>query len=387
MNRSILHSLQDRFFRFVHGSRLVYNTCWEDPRLDRKLLGIAPDSKVVVITSAGDNALEYLLDGPASVDCVDVNHRQNALLELKRALIQETDHETLFSFFGRGGGRECEESYRSVRPMLPWYAARFWDQNMDYFRPSGFRRSFYYHGTSGCMAWLFGRVLGAVKPGVRGRLLRLLEAESLDEQRVLYRELEPAFWDRLSRWIVGRHAIMAMLGVPRSQVALISASHPGGLTGYVKDKIRRVFTVLPMSENYFWRVYIAGRYTRECRPEYLRPENFHILAEYLPRLLCHTDTLSGFLRSNTGPYTHFVLLDHQDWLAGHAPEALRQEWELILAAAAPGAKVLLRTAGLDVSFIPLDIRERLRFHDSVTRPLHEQDRVGTYGSLHLAAVA
>jgi S-adenosylmethionine-diacylglycerol 3-amino-3-carboxypropyl transferase len=384
--RTFLHPLQDRFFRYVHGNRLVYNTCWEDPRLDRQLLDIGADSRVVVITSAGDNALEYLLDNPASVDCVDVNYRQNALLELKRAVIGLADHATLYSFFGRGGGHECAERYRSLRTDLPSFAAGFWDRSIEYFKPSGSRRSFYYRGTSGCMAWLFGRVLGAVKPGVRGRLLRLLEVESLEEQRRLYGELEPVFWDRLSQWIVGRHATMAMLGVPRPQVALISQSHPGGLAGYVKDKIRRVFTELPMSENYFWRVYITGRYTASCCPEYLNPANFRPLTERLPRLRSHTDTLSGFLRRNPGPYTHFVLLDHQDWLAGHAPDDLREEWELILAAAAPGAKILLRTAGLDVSFIPRDILERLRFHDSVTTPLHRQDRVGTYGSLHLADV-
>ena len=39
-----------------------------------------------MLTSAGCNALDYLLDGPAEIHAVDVNFRQNALLELKAAV-------------------------------------------------------------------------------------------------------------------------------------------------------------------------------------------------------------------------------------------------------------------------------------------------------------
>jgi S-adenosylmethionine-diacylglycerol 3-amino-3-carboxypropyl transferase len=32
--------LNSLFFRWVHGNHLVYNTCWEDPRLDRQALAL-----------------------------------------------------------------------------------------------------------------------------------------------------------------------------------------------------------------------------------------------------------------------------------------------------------------------------------------------------------
>ena len=51
----------DALFRRVHGNTLIYNTCWEDPRLDREMLGLDRHSRVVMITSAGCNALDYLL--------------------------------------------------------------------------------------------------------------------------------------------------------------------------------------------------------------------------------------------------------------------------------------------------------------------------------------
>ena len=388
MAKNLRTRVQDAFFRFVHGNRLVYNTCWEDPRLDRQLLGLSPDSRIAVITSAGDNALDYLLDAPARIDCVDVNFRQNALLELKKALFANATFEELYAFFGQGGDPACAGMYARIREALPAYAATYWDRNIDYFKAGRFARSFYYHGASGLAAFTFSKLISALKPGLRHNIRRLLDAASPEEQRRIFDAIEPAFWDRVSRWLVGRPETMALLGVPRPQIALIRESHPGGLEGFVRDKIRQVFTGPAMAENYFWRVYLTGRYTRRCCPEYLKAENFTAIRGRLDRLAAHTGTLSEFLRRHDGPgYTHFVLLDHQDWLASHAPAALAEEWELIFANAAPGAKILMRSAGLDVDFLPRDALRRLRFFPELTGPLHATDRVGTYGSQHLAVVA
>ncbi|MDA0974378.1 MAG: DUF3419 family protein, partial [Planctomycetota bacterium] len=89
-------------FSKVHGGALIYNCCWEDPRIDRALLGLDRDSRVVMITSAGCNALDNLLDDPAEIHAIDVNHRQNAVLELKLALLRAGSHEDLFELFGNG---------------------------------------------------------------------------------------------------------------------------------------------------------------------------------------------------------------------------------------------------------------------------------------------
>ncbi|MBM4095115.1 MAG: DUF3419 family protein, partial [Planctomycetes bacterium] len=56
--------MSSRWFQFVHQNNLVYNCCWEDPRLDRIALDLGPDDTVMVITSAGCNALDYALVGP-----------------------------------------------------------------------------------------------------------------------------------------------------------------------------------------------------------------------------------------------------------------------------------------------------------------------------------
>ncbi len=125
------------FFNLIHGNRLIYNTCWEDPRIDRQLLKLDSDSRVVVITSAGCNVLDYLLDSPQEIQAVDVNFRQNALLELKLALFARRDFDDLFAMFGRGGCENYQEIYQSVRDLLSPAAQNFWDQKINYFSGRG----------------------------------------------------------------------------------------------------------------------------------------------------------------------------------------------------------------------------------------------------------
>jgi len=387
----MVRAAQDLLFAKIHGSTLIYNTCWEDPRIDRALLGLGPASRIAMITSAGCNALEYLLDDVAEIHAVDMNPRQNALLELKRALIDHGDPAQLWALFGEGASRDHRAIYAAVRPALPQAAARYWDRKIGYFDPRGPRHSFYFHGGSGLAAWVLRALLGG--GAARRRLVgELIEAPDLETQRRLFDELEPAIWGRVARWLVRQPMLMTLLGVPRPQIRLIEESHPGGLGGYIRDKLRHVMTELPIHENHFWRVYLTGGYTPWCCPAYLQERHFETLAARVGRISTHTTTLTRFLQERPGPYSHFVLLDHQDWLAAHDPAALREEWEAILAAAAPGARILLRSAGLDLSFLPEEILHlersgRLRLRPDLCEPLHRTDRVGTYGSLHLVEVA
>jgi S-adenosylmethionine-diacylglycerol 3-amino-3-carboxypropyl transferase len=382
----ILKAAEDLVFHHVHGGQLIYNTSWEDPRIDRQLLKLDQNSRVVMITSAGCNALDYLLDEPAEIHAVDINFRQNALLELKLAMIRRGEFGDLFEMFGLGSHSDYKKVYRSVQRELPEYARRFWDHHMHFFDPGGLKRSFYYHGTAGAAAWMLGVALFKLKPNIKNFALCLLDADSVDQQREVYALLEPKIWGKLSNWLIRQRLIMTLLGVPRPQVKLIEDHYPGGLGCYIKDKLRHVMSELPAAENYFWRVYLTGSYTMSCCPNYLRSKHQSTLASLSPRLRPHTCNISQFLQAHPGTYTHYVLLDHQDWLAWHDQAALREEWELILANSRPGTKILLRSAGLKLDFVPADILARLRFFPGLTGPLHQLDRVGTYGSLSFAEV-
>jgi S-adenosylmethionine-diacylglycerol 3-amino-3-carboxypropyl transferase len=391
-----LQKLSSRMFAAVHGRNLVYNTCWEDPALDRIALDFQPDDRVLVITSAGCNALDYLLAGAGEVNAVDVNPRQNALLELKIAGIKALSHDAFFELFGQGRSPFAREMYLdALRPQLSPRSAHYWDRHIKFFEGRGWRKSFYYRGTSG----FFAKVL-MMKARVLQRLRRpiedLLQARSIDEQRDIYESsLRDRLWTPWMRWFISRHATLSLIGVPWPQRNEIVLQYPGGIARFIRDCVEAVVMQLPFATNYFWRVYLQGHYTPECCPEYLKLENFNRLKNgLLTRLKVHTNTVTGFLQSTAAGISKFVLLDHMDWMSWYYPQALVEEWNAILAAARPSARVIFRSAGLQVRYLdPLRVRHRsresqlgslLRYQPQLASELHARDRVHTYGSFYIA---
>ncbi|TAF65147.1 MAG: DUF3419 family protein [Cytophagales bacterium] len=385
--KKALDSVRDKVFSNIHSNNLIYNTCWEDPRCDRQILHLQPDSQIVMITSAGCNALDYLLDNPKAIHCIDVNPRQNALLALKIALIKHTDHETLYQFFGEGVHPQAKTVYKEkIRPHLPEFAQKFWDKKISYFSGKGLKNTFYFHGTSGSFAWFFEKYVQTM-PRTRTKIHKILESQSVEEQKQIYSQIEPKLINFMVRWIINRHLTLSLLGVPRAQRQLIIDEYPGGVAGFVTDAIRHIFTDLPIHENYFWRLYITGKYTPTCCPNYLRKENFDTLRQRVQNIHIHTSTMSQFLEANPDQYSHYILLDHQDWLAAHNVPALEDEWRLILKNSQAQTTILLRSAAMRVTFFPDFVQEKVQFIDNTSdsnlKDLHSIDRVGTYGSVYV----
>lgn len=377
---------QNWFFNQVHNKKLIYNTCWEDPRCDRKLLNLNQDSEVVMITSAGDNALDYLLDDPKAVHAVDMNFRQNALLRLKQAIFEEKDHKELFHFFGEGNYPEAKSVYKkALRPLLSTDEQKYWDSNIKYFSGKGMRKSFYYCGASGVLAYLCRRYI-YLRKQLKQNVSLLMNAQSISEQSSYYATLESRIFNPFISRMLNSHYAMCLAGVPKAQQALMQQEFPGGNVDYIQQCFRHVFTELDISDNYFYQVYFNGHYTPECCPEYLKEKNFTTLKNRQKRIKTYTTTLSHFLKENPGEYSHYVLLDHQDWLAAHDVPALEEEWELILKNSKPGTRILMRSAAKTIDFFPEFIQDKIVFEQELTDRVHQEDRVGTYASVYLGVV-
>ena len=100
--QSLIDRLDQKVFDAIYSRSLVYNTCWEDPAVDRLALALRPQDRMLVIASAGCNVLDYALVAPACIHAVDANPRQTALLELKLAGIRHLEFEDFFAVFGDG---------------------------------------------------------------------------------------------------------------------------------------------------------------------------------------------------------------------------------------------------------------------------------------------
>lgn len=390
---ALLDWVSRRVFDAVHRNNLVYNTCWEDPRLDRAALKLEPTDDVLVITSAGCNALDYALCGPNHVYAVDMNPRQNALLDLKKAGIAALDYEDFFRMFGTGRLPGVRRIYTdTLRRRLPDWSRDYWDAKIKWFDSP--RGSFYFRGTSGLFARL-AKVYTDKVIKVRPHLERLLAAQTVDEQREIYeRHLRDKFGTAL-RFALNRDTTMSMLGVPRAQRRQIEATYSGDIARFIQDCMEGVFVKLPMKDNYFWRVYMTGSYTPECRPEYLVPENFQKLkAGLVNRVSTHTDSVEGFLKGHRGGISRFVLLDHMDWLSDRLFPLLESEWQAIVNRARPGTRMIWRSGGFNTDFVnevrvTVDGRTRqagelLHYHPELSDQLHPLDRVHTYGSFSIA---
>jgi S-adenosylmethionine-diacylglycerol 3-amino-3-carboxypropyl transferase len=166
-------TLRDRIdqsvFNAIYARSLVYNTCWEDPAVDRLALDLGPEDTLLVITSAGCNVLDYAIAGPRRIHAVDANPRQTALLELKLAGIRNLGFEDFFLLFGQGVHADFRDLYHdALRRDLSPFARSFWDE-----RPHWFARTpgrILLSGPGGdCGTGLPRLPEGASTPGQRGR--------------------------------------------------------------------------------------------------------------------------------------------------------------------------------------------------------------------------
>lgn len=104
-----------------------YSLVWEDSATLYQALAISPPDHVLVITSAGCNVLNALLQHPASITAIDVNPVQNGLLLLKKHIFLYHDHATLRACLGLDGREAGATAWKEVRTTLPEALLAYWD--------------------------------------------------------------------------------------------------------------------------------------------------------------------------------------------------------------------------------------------------------------------
>lgn len=391
--------LSSRTFRFVHSNNLVYNTCWEDPRLDRQALNLGADDRIMMITSAGCNALDYALDNPKEICTVDMNPRQNALLELKVAAIRNLDFDTFFQIFGAGRLKEFPELYQDVlRKEIPEAFQKIWDRNLDYFTGGTFRTSFYFRGSSGLLARMIRGYLDVRE--IRDHVLCLFDSIDVkDQAQIYYDYLKPFFWNKAIQSVMSWDIVLSLAGVPRAQRKQLDQQYKGGISKFIEDQLDAVFAKLPLQDNYFYWLYLMGRYSRNRCPEYLKEENFNKLKGGLvDKISTHTGKISEYLRETEKDFSRYILLDHMDWLSAHGKDELTREWQGIYNTAREDARILWRSGGLRTPFVDKvrietqtsakkksrRLGDILQYNTKLAKDLHKMDRVHTYGSFYIA---
>lgn len=390
--------LDDHVFNALYGRSLIYNTCWEDPSVDKQVLNLAAEDRVLMLTSAGCNALDYAASGAGSVVAVDANPRQTALLELKIAGIRELSHDTFFAIFGDGRCADFQRVYeRHLRLHLSAFARSFWDKHTHWFTHTEPHMTFYCHGLTG----VFGRGARSYvrrRKGLTEAIAAMIRASDLAAQRDIYdREVHPRLWHPTLKWALSRQFTMSLLGVPHAQRLEVEDGHANGIAGFIQASVEHVCRELPLSGNHFWRLYLQGHYTPDCCPTYLTPQGFEVLKRgAVARVEAHTRTLAEHLAVDDRPVSRFVLLDHMDWMSNAQPAALASEWSWILKRATPGAIAIFRSGHPEPRYLNETVVEYagerrpmngwMQLDPARAEALTREDRVHTYAGFHIATL-
>jgi S-adenosylmethionine-diacylglycerol 3-amino-3-carboxypropyl transferase len=213
----------------------------------------------------------------------------------------------------------------------------------------------------------------------------MLAARNRVEQAELFeRHLAPLFDRRIMRWLAGRTVSLYGLGIPPAQYAALSGGR--AMADVLRDRLRRLACDFDLADNYFARQAFGRGYGEGAGalPPYLTAAGHEAVrrgvadADVVLRSL--TDYLAGQPR---GSVDRFVLLDAQDWMTDDQLAAL---WSEITRTAAPGARVIFRTAAAPTLLpgrVPDAILDRWRYEAETSAALHARDRSAIYGGFHL----
>ena len=367
-------------FKYFVKDQLIFNSSWEDPAIDRKLLELNSESDILTITSAGDNVLDYLLDSPNSITSVDLNPAQNALAELKIATYIHSNYETLFDLFGFGQYKDFNNLLQIIKPFISDKTYSYWKRKRFYFTAE---HPFYHYGTSGLIARGFYYHLKFNRK-LNLKVDEMVNCSTLEKQYQLHLELEKILFDNfVAKLLLKNKFSLSFLGIPDAQAKLVKEHNDyHNMYDFIIGSLRDVFKEFPISQNYFWYLYIKGQYSKKTCPNYLKEENFELLRQNVSKINLVTDTFFNQLKnSHDNSYSHIILLDHFDWFwEDREPHLI--VWNEIKRVAKPKAKILFRSAASNREYLIPEIKNEINYRDDLTKGFTNRGRVGTYGSVN-----
>lgn len=349
--------------------------CWEDARVDRALLKLDSKSTVLMISSAGCNALSYLLDKPRLIQTVDINPRQTALLDLKIQIIKSGLKKSFYELFWDGKCEDHTKVYEIVRSQLLEESQQYWDQHFYYFDQKG--SGLFLHGGSGSFARFLNKIID--RKGLREVINELSQEPDQLKRERLYKEISKDLWSGLEKVIWPSSAILSLAGIPNSQQHAV-----GDLNTFSKNIIYQVFVEQLARNNPYWGRYLGLSDLSPDSDDIHHPQNIELLIKENHRISFETSSFNDKLEQSNERYTHFVLLDHMDWMVSRDKNELTRLWSLLEMKSNSGTTILFRTAFSTLDFLPKQVFHSFTFERTNPDWLKKIDRVGTYTGTYIA---
>jgi S-adenosylmethionine-diacylglycerol 3-amino-3-carboxypropyl transferase len=377
--------LSERAFTLAFSS-LVYPQIWEDPLVDLEALELGPIHRMITIASGGCNVLSYLSAAPAHITAVDLNTAHVALNRLKLAAARHLPgHAEFARFFAGANSHENVAAFDLyIKPHLDADTLAYWSARdlKGRRRIERFARNFYKYG-------LLGRfiAMGHAAAKLFGKdPRRMMTARTREEQIAIYEaDLAPLFEKPLVKSILDRRSSLFGLGIPPAQYDALSGGRP--MHEVIEERLRRLATGFDLKDNYFaWQAFNRA-YAWPLQgplPPYLEKSNFDTVREGSRHVhVRHVSFTTHLAHSPAASFDRYVLLDAQDWMGD---EDLTSLWREITRTAAPGARVIFRTAGEETILpgrVPASILSQWRYEAEKSRDWTRRDRSAIYGGFHL----
>ena len=377
--------LERIFSRAFQG--LVYPQIWEDPVVDMEALAIGASDRMVCIASGSCNVMSYLTAGPASITAVDLSPAHVALGRLKLAAARHLPgHGDFLRFFGEADNPVNVIAYdRFLAPHLDAQSRDWWERRSltGRRRISMFARGFHRLGLLGRFIKA-GHLLARLH-GVDPR--KLTECATVrDQRRFFEEELSPLFDRPLVQFLTSRRASLFGLGIPPAQYEAL-AGPDGDMAEVLRERTRKLACGFALADNYFaWQAFGRGyqRSANASLPPYLDARHFAALKANAGRVTVINESFTDHLRVLPASSRDvYVLLDAQDWMTDRQ---LNELWSEITRTAAPGARVIFRTAA-EPSLLPgrvdAGLLSQWTYQEERSRELNARDRSAIYGGFHL----
>jgi S-adenosylmethionine-diacylglycerol 3-amino-3-carboxypropyl transferase len=312
-----------------------------------------------------------------------------AFNRLKLAALKHLpDYATFYRFYGKADDKANLAAYqRFIRPHLDQESRAYWEKRKlsGRQRISIFSRDLYRHGLLGVFIGMGHRV--ARLYGIDPR--DILKARTMEEQRTFFdTALAPLFEKRMVRWATARKSSLFGLGIPPQQYDALATAGNGDMAFVLRARLEKLACAFPLTENYFaWQAFGRGYSGNEETgplPPYLSRANFETVRSRVDRMTVQNANYTEFLAQKpASSVDRYILLDAQDWMNDGQLNAL---WSEITRTAAPGARVIFRTAA-EPSLLPGRVDPSILAHwdyrEDESRALHDRDRSSIYGGFHL----
>ena len=305
---------------------IIYAQCWEDPAMDREAFHIGPQDTVFTITSGGCNALAFLIDNPKEVIALDLNPRQNHLLDLKMRAFSALTYDELLEFVGVRPSAGRIVMYEGLRNTLRRESRLFWDAHRHDIAQGILHAGRYEHYMALLRRWLLRIGRGPV-------IDDLFAARSAAERSEIYRtRWDTGLWRLFTRVFLSR-TVMGRLFTDEF-FRFVEGSFSFG--AHFASRVERALTDESLGDNYFMAYILLGRYLSEDHlPPYLQREHYGAIRSRLERVRLITDSCgSYFARCVPCSIDKFNFTNIFEWMSPEDFEQLlRETWRVGTSAA------------------------------------------------------